>query len=211
MHTNFNERTVMLEHSNLIKSVSCSPSGMHICFKSSQAFTVAEESWHSDDSNLIIGTYHAGCGNTMDGTRSFFMTNRFTFDAKAKCVGMPIIELAHEEAMKDIDLTMGTYRPTNHGPLPGGIRPSRRNSHQIRTDTVDLTTDFSAAETFFNVVADDAGDPPGPDPNQPIATNGTIIQRRRIEKRYPGESIVNFFVPRIVTVRWTGRRLYLGH
>lgn len=147
------------------------------------------------------------------------MTNRFTFDAKAKCVGMPTVELAHEEAMKDIDLTMGTYRPTNKGqPFtikrthPGGIHPSRRNSHQVRANTVDLTTDFSAAEAFFNVVVDNAsGDPPGPDPNQPIATNGTIIQRRRIEKRYFGQNLVEIFVPPVVQVSWTGRHLYLGH
>lgn len=130
-----------------------------------------------DGSALIIATYHHACGNTVDGTRSFFHSINATFEDAAMCAILTnTTHLAHEEAIKEVQIDLGSYRPDAPGDEGTG-QLKRRDMAPRQDSTVDLTQDISAAEYFFNIVLDPSQITTGPDPNQPIDESGNLEKR----------------------------------
>ncbi|KAJ5918944.1 hypothetical protein N7454_010088 [Penicillium verhagenii] len=80
LNAKFVRPTIVLDHSDHISDVKCSPGAMRISFASLKAFQTAEASWPSEF-NVI--TYHRGCGDEIKGKRSHFLATHPVFDQAA--------------------------------------------------------------------------------------------------------------------------------
>jgi hypothetical protein len=147
--------TVVLEHSDHIRSVQCGYKNITVCFQNPQAFEAVEDSWATlHELNLV--TYHVGCGNEAHGKRSFFHASNLIVDVKSMCVTGSTSSLHETEAFDSGDLKWGTYtspkeRRRGQQEAKGHVRVVRPPSYEnITNGTEDLTSDPYALRRFFD-------------------------------------------------------------
>ncbi|MCJ1430981.1 hypothetical protein MMC27_000331 [Xylographa pallens] len=198
--TNFTHPTVLLEHSNQIKSVKCIKDSISVVFTSLDAFQIAERTWDPKDGSFIVATYHVSCGNVLDGMRSFFKCSTPSFDSDTLSVMLPAVsQLANVEAIKEADVSWGTYSvPSTNKKRstvnPRAIQVAQPSLMAGASGTVDLTTNFDALEYFFNVQVGNTSAINGPDlPDYVTTVDGDVYDgnsddgvptRRHIERRW---------------------------
>ncbi|KAK2765124.1 hypothetical protein FQN54_008823 [Arachnomyces sp. PD_36] len=193
----FNRRTVVLDHSNQIKSVECTDDDdtITVCFKSPDAMWAAEDSWGDDDDigSMYLATYHPGCGDESGTKRSFFEASVPFFNPLTSCVAMSITRLQEEDALDSGVVSWGTYLSPHakraNDPARGHVRLTRPLSalaaDNSTNSTVDLTENAEALKMFFNSTDIDTSEPAEEvDDIEFVSNNGTVT-RRSLEKRGP--------------------------
>ncbi|MCJ1472677.1 hypothetical protein MMC13_001326 [Lambiella insularis] len=197
--TNFTHPTVVLEHSDQLRSVKCTPSSISVVFSSLDAFHVAQQNWDPKNESFIVSTYHVGCGNVLDGTRSFFSSLAPTFDQSTLSARLTVSQLSHAEAIQEADVAWGTYNsPTSKKKRSTVLRRAVQAAQPAvgagAPGTVDLTTDFSALQYFFDVTLDNTSALTGTDvPDYVTTVDGDVYDgnpddgkptRRDLQKRW---------------------------
>lgn len=192
----FNRRTVVLDHSNKIKSVECDDDTINVCFTSSHAMWAVQDAWRDDDDvgNMNLVTYHPGCGDETGTKRSFFEASVPFFNPLSSCVAMSITRLQEEDALDSGVVSWGTYlsphEKRGNEPVKGHVRLTSPMSAvalngSSNATTVDLTENADALGMFFNTTAIDTSEPAETvDDLEFISNNGTVT-RRTLEKRGP--------------------------
>lgn len=191
----FNRRTVVLDHSNQIKSVQCDDDDtITVCFKSSHAMWAAEDAWRDDDDigSMYLATYHPGCGDETGMKRSFFEASVPFFNPLSSCVAMSITRIEEEDALDSGVVSWGTYLSPHakrgDDPARGHVRltspmSAMASNGSTNGTTVDLTKNADALALFFNTTSIDTSEPAEPvDDLEFISNNGTVT-RRSVEKR----------------------------
>lgn len=72
--TKLQHPAIILDHSDLIKSVRCEGTNLDIIFTDSEAYDFAQKAWASEK-NFVLSTYTTGCGVSTD-QRTFWLIDR---------------------------------------------------------------------------------------------------------------------------------------
>ncbi|KAI4852756.1 hypothetical protein E4T44_01278 [Aureobasidium sp. EXF-8845] len=111
----FRHPSVVLDHTNYIKSVHCDHSSITIVFNELSAFQHSESEWQMDG-HVILVTSEDSCG--ANGTSTMFLTESFTFDT----VNLIAIGKGQEAQLAEIfdtlDLDFGTVTSSNTSYVP---------------------------------------------------------------------------------------------
>ncbi|THX92470.1 hypothetical protein D6D02_10445 [Aureobasidium pullulans] len=111
----FQHNSVVLDHTNYIKSVHCDSSSITIVFNELSAFQHSESEWQIDG-HVILVTSEDSCG--ANGTSTMFLTESFTFDT----VNLIAVGKGKEAQLADIfdtlDLDFGTVTTSNTSYVP---------------------------------------------------------------------------------------------
>ena len=112
LNTNLSYPSVVLEHSQFVKSVDCAADGLLVTFTDAEAYDFAKSSW-SSTSDFVLVTYTNGCGSSNE-QRTFWLIDHLNFlDNKNAIDCVTQKELAIEDAIYGVDMVWGTYRPDN--------------------------------------------------------------------------------------------------
>ena len=150
---------MILEHSNQIRSVKCTQQSISVTFTSSDAFHIAEQTWDPKNGPFILATYHVGCGNVLEGMRSFFRASIPTFDLDSLSVRLHVSRISNAQAIQEADVAWGTYKAPSTSrkrstPVRRAIQAAQPATVARAASIVDLTTSFDALECFFNIEVD---------------------------------------------------------
>ena len=111
----FQHNSVVLDHTNYIKSVHCDSSSITIVFNELSAFQHSESEWQIDG-HVVLVTSEDSCG--ANGTSTMFLTESFTFDT----VNLIAVGKGKEAQLADIfdtlDLDFGTVTSSNTSYTP---------------------------------------------------------------------------------------------
>jgi hypothetical protein len=111
----FQHPSVVLDHTNYIKSVHCDASSITVVFNELSAFQHSQSEWQMDG-HVILVTSEDSCG--ANGTSTMFLTESFTFDT----VNLIAIGKGQEAQLADIydtlDLDFGTVTTSNTSYTP---------------------------------------------------------------------------------------------
>ncbi|MCJ1399629.1 hypothetical protein MMC11_002831 [Xylographa trunciseda] len=171
------------------------------------AFQLAKQTWDLEDGSFVVATYHVGCGNVLDGTRSFFRSSAPNSDLDNLAVMLPSVsQLENAEAIQAADVSWGTY----NSPLTAkkrfsiihpAIQAAQPSAVVGASGTVESTTDFDALEYFFNIQVGNTSAINGPDlPDYVTTVDGEVYDGnnddgeptgRNIEKRWFFSWIIN--------------------
>ncbi|KAG9569096.1 hypothetical protein KCU71_g1514, partial [Aureobasidium melanogenum] len=111
----FQHPSVVLDHTNYIKSVHCDNSSITIVFNDATAFQHSETEWQTDG-HVILVTSEDTCG--ANGTSTMFLTASFTFDT-ANLIAVGQGQQAHlADVFDTLDLDFGTITTSNTTYVP---------------------------------------------------------------------------------------------
>ncbi|KAG9527760.1 hypothetical protein KCU93_g4897, partial [Aureobasidium melanogenum] len=111
----FQHPSVVLDHTNYIKSVHCDNSSITIVFNDATAFQHSETEWQTDG-HVILVTSEDTCG--ANGTSTMFLTASFTFDT-ANLIAVGQGQQAHlADVFDTLDLDFGTVTTSNTTYVP---------------------------------------------------------------------------------------------
>lgn len=114
--TNMSHPSVVLEHSDYVQSVVFKSGSFDIKFKTKKAFEYAKTAWSSVP-NFVLVTNIVGCGNSTD-QRSFWLIDHLkVHDSDLSIIAVTKQELNIEDAIQDVDMIWGTYKPNNSSAL----------------------------------------------------------------------------------------------
>lgn len=111
----FQHPSVVLDHTNYIKSVHCDNSSITIVFNDATAFQHSETEWQTDG-HVILVTSEDTCG--ANGTSTMFLTQTFTFDT-TNLIAVGQGQQAHlADVFDTLDLDFGTVTTSNTTYVP---------------------------------------------------------------------------------------------
>ncbi|KEQ62137.1 uncharacterized protein M437DRAFT_75808 [Aureobasidium melanogenum CBS 110374] len=111
----FQHPSVVLDHTNYIKSVHCDNSSITIVFNDATAFQHSETEWQTDG-HVILVTSEDTCG--ANGTSTMFLTASFTFDT-TNLIAVGQGQQAHlADVFDTLDLDFGTVTTSNTTYVP---------------------------------------------------------------------------------------------
>ncbi|KAJ9649053.1 hypothetical protein H2199_000966 [Coniosporium tulheliwenetii] len=116
----FKTPSVVLDHSDFVKSVSYQQGALSIVFTNPAAYARASSSWNVDNGLLMV-TYTEGCGGYWDGERCYFQVDEVIFNPKTGSALAKGIPASLNDVIDKIDLEWGTWKPsptTVSGPRP---------------------------------------------------------------------------------------------
>ncbi|KAH7052402.1 hypothetical protein B0J12DRAFT_785256 [Macrophomina phaseolina] len=115
MRVNATYPSVVLEHSNFIRNVTCSGQGLEVQFATPEAFEYARSVWNG---TFVVVTSSVGCAAALQGQHTYWLVNAATFPEESNTAVLTSQEIAVENALNDVNLIWGTQDPTTTTSYP---------------------------------------------------------------------------------------------
>ncbi|KAK6836468.1 hypothetical protein PG987_006963 [Apiospora arundinis] len=112
--SNFTYPTVVLENSAYIRNTSCQAGGLLISFTTLEAAKYCQQNWPSQ---IILATYTTSCSGAATGAQVYYLTSSISFDGLNAII--VAVQVTIQQAVTDIDLSWGRYKPDGSNSTSG--------------------------------------------------------------------------------------------
>ncbi|KAK7993714.1 hypothetical protein PG989_007095 [Apiospora arundinis] len=112
--SNFTYPTVILENSAYINNTRCQAGGLLISFTTLEAAKYCQQNWPSQ---IILATYTTSCSGAADGAQVYYLTSSISFDGLNAII--VAVQVTIQQAVTDIDLSWGRYKPDGSNSTSG--------------------------------------------------------------------------------------------
>ena len=104
----------------------CTGQDLRISFTDQEGYDFARRAWR-DETNFILSTYAEGCG-TLKDQRTFWLIDHLTFgsDCNTCVTAVAQYEINPKDALRDVDVTWGTYTPNVVAKAKRALRDKRQ-------------------------------------------------------------------------------------
>ena len=125
--TNTSYLSVVLEHSAYITSVIRKSTSLEITFAESTARAYAESTWSSVQP-LVLITFTAGRVGSVQ-QRTFYLVDHIKAQERGTVIDAAIRQvLEYDDAMPEVEINWGTYRPSTDSASSGSTRYNKRSN-----------------------------------------------------------------------------------